>query len=85
MIPSNEVQGQCFFLGVISKRPTLQVLSYRRFIHLQEGHEKLPLPGRNALWHNTLKLYNTESYRNLRVQETRGSIIKGIGLAITIS
>lgn len=71
MIPSNEVQGQCFFLGVVSKRPTVQVLSCRRFIHLQEGLEKLPLPGRNTLWHNTLKLYNTESYQNLRVREIR--------------
>ena len=58
------------FLGVISKRLTLQDLSCGRFDHLQKGHRKLPLCGGNTLWHNSRKLYIIESYQILWVQET---------------
>ena len=58
------------FLGTISRRLTLQALSYRMSGHLQKGHRKLLLCGGNTLWHNSRKLYIIESYQILWVQET---------------
>lgn len=57
MVHFKEVQGHSF-LGVISRRPTLQVLSCGMFDHLLEVHRKLSSPGGNLLWHNSLKLCN---------------------------
>lgn len=64
MVPSSEVPGQSF-LGVISRRPALHVLSCGGLSQLQEHHGKLPFPGGGTLRHNALKPDNTESRQNL--------------------
>lgn len=60
MVSFNEVKGHSF-LGVISRIPTLQVLSYGRFDHLLGVHGKISLPGGKTFWHVALKLYSIEN------------------------
>lgn len=53
MVSFNKVQWYSF-IGVISRRPALQVLSCGTFDHLLQGQRELPLLGGKTLGHNAL-------------------------------